>query len=46
MNTPISARLACLAAAVVITFTTVQAIASYALPQPAAPVLASACLCG
>jgi hypothetical protein len=44
MKTPITARLASFAAALAITFTTVHALASYALPKAADPVLASVCL--
>ena len=45
MKTPITTRLASFAAALAITFTTVHAVASYALPQAADPVLVSACSC-
>lgn len=45
MKTSITTRLASVAAALAVTFTTVHALASYALPQAAAPVLASVCLC-
>jgi hypothetical protein len=45
MKTSITTRLASFAAALAITFTTVHALASYALPQAADPVLASACQC-
>jgi hypothetical protein len=45
MKTSITVRLASFAAALAITFTTVHALASYALPQAADAVLVSACLC-
>jgi hypothetical protein len=45
MKTSITTRLASFAAALAITFTTVHAVASYALPQAADTVLASACRC-
>lgn len=45
MKTSITTRIASFAAALAVTFTTVHAVASYALPQAPAPVLASACLC-
>jgi hypothetical protein len=45
MKTSITTRLASFAAALAITFTTVHAVAAYALPQAADPVFASACLC-
>jgi hypothetical protein len=45
MKTSITTRLASFAAALAITFTTVHALAVYALPQAADPVLASACQC-
>jgi hypothetical protein len=45
MKTPITTRLASFAAALAITFTIVHALAAYALPQAADPVLASACQC-
>ena len=45
MKTSIATRLASFAAALAITFTTVHALASYALQRAADPVLVSACLC-
>lgn len=45
MKTSITARLASLTASLVITFTTVHALASYGLPPVADSVVASACLC-
>lgn len=44
-STSITARLASFAAALVTTFTTVQALASYGLPAVADTVVASVCLC-
>ena len=45
MKTSITTRLACFVAALAITFTTVHAVAAYALPQAADPALALSCLC-
>jgi hypothetical protein len=45
MKTSITRRLASFAAALAITFTTVDLLAAYALPQAADPVLAVACQC-
>ncbi len=44
-STSITTRLASFAVSLVITFTTVHALASYGLPPVADPVVASACLC-
>jgi hypothetical protein len=45
MKTPVTTRLVSFAAAMTITFATVQALAAYALPQTADTMIASACLC-
>ncbi|MBL8346231.1 MAG: hypothetical protein JNN03_12375 [Rubrivivax sp.] len=45
MKTSTTTRLVSFAAALLITFTTVQALASYGLPPVADTVMASACLC-
>ena len=45
MNTSLTTRLASFATALAITFTTVHAVAAYALPQAADLMVASACLC-
>jgi hypothetical protein len=45
MKTPLTTRLASFAAALVVTFATVNALASYALPPVADTVVASDCGC-
>lgn len=45
MKTSITARLASFAAALVMSFATVHALASYGLPPVAGQVVASACPC-
>jgi hypothetical protein len=46
MKTSTTTRLASFAAALVVTFSTAQALASYGQPPVSHQVVASACLCG